>query len=568
VPTFGSDGGFQADNRGGIIDSQGNTIISADDSFGASPLGVAARTQALYGIPNANFNLTPPEPAEPIVANQNDLPYWSVTDESGGDITATSVFDATTQTYGVEINPGTADNGSIFRLSTRSYLLTDDSLALRQKALAVLAKSGTAAGTTQWALTLDCVYYSANDTALSTAVIGTALDTGTWTSLAGITTPGGSAINASAQYVDLTFTLTTTAAVTGSAKATIKSLLLATSAAATGSFLVAETFTSSTTWDRPTGVEYLVAAIGIGAGGGGGSGNLRASNTPTPDCDAGGGGGSGAYRIERDLYIGDQSSISIGIGSGGAGGTAITQSKAAAGTATFQLAGANGANGGATTFGSYFTADFGRGGQGASSGGSGNGGARGNATTSTVYGGTTVAGGGGGAGAQGGGASAVAGTAGGFTAFDQIPYNAPAAASGAAGAIGSGAVTGTGVGTVILTTAVAGGTAGYISGGGGGGASSGGTAPTFHAAAASQKGGGGSGGGAAHCLLTSGTATIAGTAGNGGAGGPNIGAGGGGGAGLAYGVTGTGDYTASEYTLTSGAGGAGSDGSVTVVYIA
>ena len=154
MPTYGSDGGFQADNRGGVIDEQGNTIVSSDTEFAASPLGVAARTQALYGIPNASFNLTPPDPAAPIVANQNDLPYWSIEDLSGGVMTATTIFDSTTQTWGVELNPGTAASGSSLSLSTRSYILTDDNLSLRQKALAVLSKSGKAAGSTQWNLTL------------------------------------------------------------------------------------------------------------------------------------------------------------------------------------------------------------------------------------------------------------------------------------------------------------------------------------------------------------------------------------------------------------------------------
>ena len=85
MPTiFGSGRGFQADNRGGVMDDQGNTILSPDTTFAASPLGIAARTQALFGIPNANFNLTPPDPQSPIVANQNDLPYWSFQDLSDG----------------------------------------------------------------------------------------------------------------------------------------------------------------------------------------------------------------------------------------------------------------------------------------------------------------------------------------------------------------------------------------------------------------------------------------------------------------------------------------------------
>jgi hypothetical protein len=567
VPTFGSDGGFQADNRGGIIDSQGNTIISADDSFGASPLGVAARTQALYGIPNANFNLTPPEPAEPIVANQNDLPYWSVTDESGGDITATSVFDATTQTYGVEINPGTADNGSVFRLSTRSYLLTDDSLALRQKAQAVLAKSGTAAGTSQWALTLDCVYYDANDTALSTAVIGTALDTGTWTSLAGTTTPGGSAINASAQYVDLTFTLTTTAEVTGSAKATLKSLLLTTSVAGGGgsqSFLVTETFTANDTWNRPTGVEYLVAAVAAGAGGGGGSGQIRArSGSNTANFNGAAGGAGGNWWLIRDLYIGDQSSISIGIGSGGAGGTAQTYTKAGGVTppsSNIDVNGAAGADGGSTTLGSYATVFGGRGATAATGDGATGpaGGAAGSATTTAVWGASPITAGVGGRGGGNGGGSAASGSASEFSPYTVIPYS-PAAAAGTSGA----ASTGTGA---THTAGAAGTSTAGLSGGGG--ASGGGVArgtSIVGASGAGAYGGGGAGGSRAIWHL-SGTVTITATGGDGGDA-VNEGGGGGGGS-IALASSSGASFNASTINFTTGAGGDGSNGFVTLVYIA
>ena len=555
MPTFGSDGGFQADNRGGIIDSQGNTIISADDSFGASPLGVAARTQALYGIPNANFNLTPPEPAEPIVANQNDLPYWSVTDESGGDITATSVFDATTQTYGVEINPGTADNGSIFRLSTRSYLLTDDSLALRQKAQAVLAKSGTAAGTTQWNLTLDCVYYDANDTALSTAVIGTALDTGTWTSLAGTTTPGGSAINASAQYVDLTFTLTTTAEVTGSATATLKSLLLTTSVAGGGgsqSFLVTETFTANETWTRPTGVDYLVAVVAAG-GGGGGRGGIARSISGTTLGEAGQGGGSGAgFYIVRDLYIGDQSTVSVGIGAGGAGGASANLTKSGGGTASPITVGPNnGSAGGATTFGSYFTANGGNGGtarQGAT--------APSNATTS-VFGGTNVLGGAGGTGSNGTVAGGNGG-AGGFSAFTIIPYSV-ATSAGSTG--GSASITG---GTVT-TSAPGTSTTGWIGGGGGGGNDIARAASDITASGNGSNAGGGAGGQAAIWVSASST-NVSGTAGAGGDGANGGGGGAGGNAVMA--ASSVSNYNSSILNFNSGKGGDGGIGWLTVVYVA
>ena len=360
----GSNVGVLQQSLTGVTDAAGNPVVSADNTFGASPLGIAARTQALYGIPNANFNLTPPDPNSPIVENENDLPYWSISDQSDAVMSATSVFDETTLTYGVLLDPGTAAVNSSMTLTTRSYLLTDDNLALRQKALAVLEKSGTAAGTTQWNLTLSATYYDAAGSALSTAFIGTALDTGTWTSFSGTTTPGGSAINAAAQYVDLAFTMTATAAVTGSAKATVKSLLLATSTPGGGgaqSFQVSEVFSASDTWTRPTGVEYLTVLC-VGGGGGGGGGGFRVSNNTvgTSFAVGGGGGGGGAFTYVSNLYIGDQTSVSIGVGAAGTGGAGTSFTKAAGVSAPLTAVnGGSGGAGGASSFGTYIVANGG-----------------------------------------------------------------------------------------------------------------------------------------------------------------------------------------------------------------
>ena len=361
----GSNVGVLQQSLTGVTDAAGNPVVSADNTFGASPLGIAARTQALYGIPNANFNLTPPDPNSPIVENENDLPYWSISDQSDAAMSATSVFDEDTLTYGILLDPGTAAVDSTMTLTTRSYILTDDNVALRQKALAVLEKSGTAGGTaSEWNLTLSATYYDAAGSALSTAFIGTALDTGTWTSFSGTTTPGGSAISAAAQYVDLAFTMTATAAVTGSATATVKSLLLATSTPGGGgsqSFQVSEVFSASDTWNRPTGVEYLTVLC-VGGGGGGGAGGLRRSNDTagTSFAVGGGGGGGGAFTYVSNLYIGDQTSVSIGVGAAGTGGAGTSLTKVAGSAAQLTAVnGGSGGAGGASSFGTYIVANGG-----------------------------------------------------------------------------------------------------------------------------------------------------------------------------------------------------------------
>jgi len=574
MPTLGSDGGFQADNRGGIIDDQGNTIVTSDTSFAASPLGVAARTQALYGIPNANFNLTPPDPDSPIVANQNDLPYWSIEDLSDGQITATTVFDDATQTYGVELDPGTAATDSSLTLSTRSYILTDDNLALRQKALSVLSKSGTAGGTaSEWNLQLSAIYYDANDTALSTAVIGTALDTATWTSFSGTTTPGGSAINSSAQYVDLTYTLATTAAVTGSVKATIKSLLLTTTSPTTGGgLLVTEMFTSGATWTKPTGVDYLVAALVVGAGGGGGGGGVATGTSiqGTATVSGGSGGGGGGWVFVQNLYVPD-ASYSIGVGAGGAGGTAAETYIKGIGTATsaIQRIGGDGGVGGASTFGTIITSAGGGGGLGGtavSNGSTGttpkNGGTAG-ATTVSIYGAEAYTGGTGGGHSSG---SATQASSAPFT-FATYPYTLTPSNAETGGSASVSAAQSEAAGTPTA------GAIGFCGGGASGQraraifSDAGGIAladvVVMQAATGNGGGGGAGASGAGVNLTNSGTRFV--RAGEGGDAATNSGGGGGGGGGAALRLR---SSTSTDLEAAAAAGGAGASGYVVIAYIA
>ena len=548
----------------GVTDDLGNSLVSTSTDFGSSPLGVSARAQALYGIANPNFNLTPPAPDSPIEDQSNPLPFWSIDNSSDGEMSATSVFDATTQTFGVQLNPGTAAIDSTLTLTTRSYLLTDDNLALRQKALSVLSKSGTAGGTaSQWNLTLSAIYYDATDTALSTAVIGTALDTGTWTSISGTTTPGGSAINSAAQYVDLSFKMTATAAVTGSAKATLKSLLLTTSTPGGGgsqSFLVTESFATSGTWTVPTGVTALVGVIATGGGGGGGGGGIRWRQTGNSYANGGGGGGSGAFVFASNLYIGDVATISVGIGAGGTGGTA--GEKLVGNASDDEVTGQTGATGGATTFGPYLTASGGLGGVGGTAGtsqpiGTALGGA-GGAATSLVFGGQAVAG------TTGAGATMqstpVAAGSTSVTAFSYFPFS-PTPSAGAAGGSASTTFAGT---TFVIVAPGAGGSAGY-QGGGGGGACGGAAAGsrTTRAAVAAQRGAGGGGGAIGQNNCGAANVVIAGAGGS-----ASIGSGAGGGGGGGLGVSNVGAGNLSAQNFVGGDGGNGAAGYVVIAYIA
>ena len=571
---IGSDSGLVGDNSGGVFDDSGNPIVSTDTDFGASPLGIAARSQALYFLPNPSFNILPPDPAAPIVDNANALPYWSVEDLSEGRIVATTVFDETVQTWALEINPTAGSATDSIAIKTRSYLLNDSNFDLRQKALASLEKVNAYAGTSEWALTLSAEYFSAAGSSLSSYSIGTAADNATWTSLSGFTTSGTAIVDAAAQYVDLTFTLTTTAAVSSTVKVHINSILLQTSTAGGGggsqSFLIAETFTSSASWVRPTGVDYLVALVGSGGGGGGGGGALVAASSPsgtaftgTPFVKGGEGGVGANWFLIKDLYVANLGTVSIGVGAGGGGGTAVSFSKALGtapnrGTAPGGTAGA----GGNSTFGTIVTVAGGAGGAGgqvlsetAPSGGTAG-------TTSTIaYGGTFFAGGI--AGEQGSNASTAIPLSGGtvsLNAFSLIPYTSQVAALGANG----GAAAGTG-GTRSVSAPGTSSTAGlWGGGGGGGGARVLGSTRTVNNTAGTGRNGGGSGG-ASVAITLGGTAVTTGTAGNGGAG--TAYAGGGGGGGLVANGTDA-NWSATTLSLQSGAGGSGSTGFITIVYIA
>ena len=575
----GSDSGFVSGNSGGLFDDNGNPIVTADTEFGASPLGIAARSQALYFLPNPSFNILPPDPAAPIVDNANALPYWSVEDLSEGRIVATTVFDETAQTWALEIDPTAGSASDSIAIKTRSYLLNDSNFDLRQKALASLEKVNAYAGSSEWALTLGAEYFDAANTSLSSYTIGTAADNATWTSLNGFTTSGTAIVNAAAQYVDLTFTLTTTAAVTSTVKVHINSILLQTSTAGGGgasSFLVTETFTSSDTWTRPTGVEYLVAVIGL-SGGGGGQGGTASVVTSGFSGNTNYGGHPGVYALLRDIYIGDQSTISIGVGAGGVGGVGGTAIRGGATTAPVAPG-----DGGATTFGSYLTCNT-------ASVGTAQGTASGVVTTPTPFANTVVA------------TLAETQTATTVRAnsywqtndFSSLPYQSltPLAGQDGEAGIASAGTTGTAGGTSVISGATgqnaggrtlggAGGAAGFIAGRGGrssivrvdnsggyayqGTALASGTATIYYAGSA-QAGAGG-GGGAAVFGTRAVSTNIYVKGGNGGSAAANSGSGGG--AGGPATIGGTAYPAGSSGTAIGGNGGNGGNGFVIIAYVA
>ena len=538
MPQFGSNPSVSAQNLSATQDPNGNPIISSENNFGASPLGVAARTQALYGIPNAHFDLTCPDPNSAVEVN-NAIPYWNL--EYSGAIATTMVYDATTQNWSVRMDPTGADTGDYAILKTRTYLLNDDALSLRQKVYASLTRQGTT-GTAQWSIVLSATYFDEAGTQLSTFDVGTAADTGTWTGINGITTSGSAAISTTAAYADIALTLTAAGSVSGTAKVDINSVLVATSSAATSSFLITQTFLESGTWTRPTGVDY-VTVVAMGGGQAGQSGFLRAANTTTSVGGGGNGGDSGGWAMLRDIYIGNVSTVSVGVGAGGAGGTALTFSKAAAETTESAQSPASGAVGGASTFGAYISV--------------GGGGAAG--VTFGVYplGNGTVA-------VASGGNGGAAGTNNALSAYALGAPFTTFVTGGVAGVAGSGSGGTSGTASAAGTAGTAYGIGG---GGGGGGQGTASSSSTIVGGFTGGSSGAGAGGGAAlrHIGALSQTATT--TGGAGGTAKANTGAGGGGGGAVAVSASSAANYNSSTLTMDSGAGAAGASGFVTVVWV-
>jgi hypothetical protein len=604
---FGSNQSILAQARSAVTDSNGNLIVSPDDGFGGSPLGVAARNQVEIGLPNGTFNILPPDANNPIAAN-NLLPYWDLYQDEGIDVSM--VYDTTLQTWSVRIDPtavGTALGTATLR--ARVPIINDEGLDVRHYVSGSLVQGVKVAGTSKWTAVLYSRYYDATGAAIGTPYpIGTVLERGTATSLAGYTNASGP-IDTSAAELEVYYTLSVgTASPTyyldlksvnvateygviggggggGTAYIPLSTivdkgdLILGTGASAVTRLLstgiqgqvlmqgtatnyvqwgtpssgfYTQVFNSNGTFTVPSGVSY-VTVWAIGGGRGGASGRVTSANTTTSSADGGSGGSTSYWALRRDIYVGDVGSVTIGIGTGGTGGTAIAFSKAAAATTqkTTNPADTNPGDGGDTTFGTYFTVE------GAKSGG----------TVTGWYGLEQIAGGNGGAGGNSAGSAGTAGTAHPLTGFGGAPFVYAARDYVSSGLVG-GTATGSG-GTGAVGAGGAANTASGFAGGGGGGGSGSArvTTPLAGAGGVGGPGGGGSGGGAGARYISA-TSTIVMTGGTGSNGAANSGAGGGGGGAIALAASGTATYNPSTITMTSGAGGAGGSGKLVVVWYA
>ena len=121
--------------------------------------------------------------------------------------------------------------------------------------------------------------------------------------------------------------------------------------AAGGGFDSIQVFTSSGTWNRPSGITKIIVEIKGGGGGGGGAYTDAANLSGT-------GGAEGGTAIEF-LDVSSTASATVTVGAGGAGGGG--SNNAGSGMTV-------GANGGTTSFGSFCTATGGVGGSKAANG--------------------------------------------------------------------------------------------------------------------------------------------------------------------------------------------------------
>jgi hypothetical protein len=559
---FGSGRSIIAQNQSAVADSNGNLIVSPDDSWTGSPLGIGARNQVAIGVPNGTFNILPADPVEEINAG-NPLPYWDWAPDDG--FIAKMAYDTATQTNSVNIDPtgvGTALGTAVLR--TRIPITNDEGLSVRQYVSSSLIQTTKTGSGSRWTATLTSQYYDTTGAALGTPyIIGTFLERNiVTTNLAGYTNASG-AIPASAAELEIEYTV-----VVGTAAPDyllqIKSVMVATEYGAIGGGgggtvipgYDYQEFLDSGTFTVPTGIEY-VNVWAMGGGAGGNSGEVTSSNATTSSAQGGTGGRTAWWVLRRDIYVGNVASVSVGIGAGGAGGTAITFSKAAGATTQKNTnpADTNAGSAGNTTFGTYFTA------LGANQAGD---------SYSGWYGVEHISGTTGGGGGNPNGSAGAIGTAHPLDSYGGAPFVYAARDFAVGGDDGVTGVASGGTGQVGVSGKNSA-TTGLAGGGGGGGSGSARSSGGGLAGAGGDggPGGGGGGGGAVSRYINAGSLTITGTAGNGGNGDQitNGGCGGGGGAGIAISASGTANYASATITAKSGAGGRGGDGRLYVYWL-
>jgi hypothetical protein len=401
VSRYGSDATFAGNADGGVIDNQGNPIISTGIGPGASPLGYAVLNQIVGKFPNGLINFPPQDISTAIGNFDNPLPFWNVTDESDGRInakfvildsaissalssaiSASNVGGSGGGSYvglgGLKITPTNALSGDTFTLSQRAPTVVIPKL--KEIGWAVYGYTGPGTPTSAFYVTTDVIYYDGEGAAISTATLGSTTNFSIAVSNGKVHTgytQGTSStdyVSDSATEVEMISTLVVTAGtVTEDQSIYISSMVVSPEFGASGSATpegrVYRTYSSSSTWVVPTGVQ-TIDVVAIGAGGGGASGALsrliNSGNTAGTGLGGPPGGASG-YGFARDVGVLPGGTVTITLGSGGAGGAANTYVKPVGtastdGTAAPAVGGAGGASSISITHGTMISITGGGGG--------------------------------------------------------------------------------------------------------------------------------------------------------------------------------------------------------------
>jgi microcystin-dependent protein len=121
MPDYGTDKLSLQNTTGAIQSAAGDPLLSTDsDSSQAVVFGAIATREIQTAIANGAFDSKPPLPDEIIDEEANPIAYWSVSDSSGGTITAKSVVEATNPsgfTIGITV-PTSTPSGLSWSMST------------------------------------------------------------------------------------------------------------------------------------------------------------------------------------------------------------------------------------------------------------------------------------------------------------------------------------------------------------------------------------------------------------------------------------------------------------------
>lgn len=268
-----------------------------------------------------------------VIGNGNTT-YYTITDQSGNWEVGIGTYTSsgTTLSRDTILESSNSGNAVDFPAGTKTVFVTypaEKSVYLDASGNLTNNTTGTAAGLS-------------STLAISSGGTGQTSQTAAFDALAPTTTKGDLIVSNGSDNVRLGIGTNNYVLTADSAQSTGLKW-----AAAGGSANIQE-FTTSGTWTKPSGVNFVMVEV-WGAGGGGSAGAKGAS---TSQEEGGGGGGGGAYA--QKLFVASDlgSSETVTIGAGGSG---------AAGQTTNNTAGVAGSEGGYTSFGSWLKA-FGGGG--------------------------------------------------------------------------------------------------------------------------------------------------------------------------------------------------------------